>query len=319
MSALRFSVLVPTYRRPQLLRRNLEALDIQTRRPDEVLVSLRREEDPDGVATVAAFRASHPELPVVEVFVEEPGIVPAENALLAAASGDVACFLDDDSIARPFWLEKLAAHFEGDNRIGGVAGPAINVVDGRPQPARARHRNRLIWPGLILDQSTRHTDRAVGVDHFRGANMSLLIQPLRDAGGFDRRLLGDCFRFELDACLVVKAAGYRLLYDPEVEVDHHEAVRTGDAARLARRTVANNAANETYVLMKHFGWFGRLFHPLFAFCIGNFNAPGILWAVAGTLLQPIMRSRFLLGVTYLPAALRGRIRGFNLWLRAGSR
>ena len=147
------------------------------------------------------FTAHYPRLPVRQVLLSQPGIVVAENALLAAATGDVGCFLDDDAVARPFWLENLARHFERDERVGGVAGPAINVVNGAPQPRRARFRNRLLFPGLILDQSTRHTERVVEVDHFRGANMSLRLAPLRAGGGFESALLGDCFRFELDALL----------------------------------------------------------------------------------------------------------------------
>ncbi|TAH36862.1 MAG: glycosyltransferase family 2 protein [Planctomycetota bacterium] len=310
---LRYSVFVPTFRRPELLRRNLEALAVQTRRPDEILVSLRPAEDPEGVAAVDAFAAAHPELKVVPVHVHERGIVVAENALLAAASGDVACFLDDDAIARPFWLEHIARHYERDERVGGVAGPAINVVDGKPQERRARFRNRVIFPGLILDQSTRHTDRVVRVDHYRGANMSLRLAPLRRAGGFDARLRGDCFRFELDACLAVARQGYRLVFDPEVEADHHEAPRgSGNQERFVPATIRNNAANETYVLCKHYGFLGRGAHLVFAFLVGNFPDPGLLWAVAGSLLRPFWPSRYLLGVGALLPAWRGRWLGWRM-------
>ena len=37
-SKLKFSIFLPTLKRPDLLRLNLEALELQTRRPDEVLV-----------------------------------------------------------------------------------------------------------------------------------------------------------------------------------------------------------------------------------------------------------------------------------------
>ena len=54
---LRFSVFVPTLKRPQLLRRNLEALAVQSRAPDEILVSLRPDLDPEGVQVVEQFAA----------------------------------------------------------------------------------------------------------------------------------------------------------------------------------------------------------------------------------------------------------------------
>ena len=52
---LKFSVFLPTLKRPDLLRKNLEALELQTRLPDEVLISLRGDLDPEGVAVVAEF------------------------------------------------------------------------------------------------------------------------------------------------------------------------------------------------------------------------------------------------------------------------
>ena len=49
---LKFSIFLPTLKRPDLLRKNLDALELQTRLPDEVLISLRGDLDPEGVAVV---------------------------------------------------------------------------------------------------------------------------------------------------------------------------------------------------------------------------------------------------------------------------
>lgn len=312
---MRFSIFVPTYKRPELLRRNLEALAVQTRKPDEILVSLRQEEDPEGVAAVEAFCEAHPEMNVKKVWVDIPGIVVAENALLNAATGDVGCLLDDDAIARPFWLENLSRHYEKDNRVGGVAGPAINVIEGVPDPQRARFRNRVLFPGMILDQSTRHTERMVRVDHYRGANMSLRLDALRAHGGFDHNLVGDCFRFELDACLGVAGQGLRLLFDPEVEADHHEAPRQqGNKERFVPETIRNNGANETYVFLKNYNNpVSRSLHMLFAFGVGNFPCPGLAWAVGGGVLRLFWRSRYLLGMGALLPAWKGRIMGWKMY------
>jgi len=309
---LRFSVFVPTLKRPDLLRRNLDALATQSRLPDEILVSLRADLDPEGVAVVDAFIEHHPKLHVVKVLLTEPGIVVAENAILNAATGDVGCLLDDDAIARPFWLENLARHYEKDAGIGGVAGPAIDVVDGSPRQRRARFRNRVLFPGLVLDQSTRHTQRTVRVDHYRGANMSLRLKPLRKQGGFDQNLRGDCFRFEMDACLGVARQGYRLLFDPEVEADHHEAPRVMNTERFNPQAIYNNAANETYVLLKNYGVIGRGCHVIFAFLIGNFPNPGLAWGIGGGILRLFWNNRNLFGFTAIGPAWRGRLEGLRM-------
>ncbi|MDA0667701.1 MAG: glycosyltransferase [Planctomycetota bacterium] len=312
---LRFSVFVPTLKRPDLLRRNLEALALQSRLPDEVLVSLRADLDPEGVETVDNFIQHHSKMNIVKVMLTEPGIVVAENAILNAATGDVGCLLDDDAIARPFWLENIARHYENDARVGGVAGPAINFINGKPEPRHARFRNRVIFPGLIMDQSTRHTDGVVEVDHYRGANMSLRLEPLRKAGGFDANLRGDCFRFEMDACLGVKRQGFRLLFDPEVEVDHHEAPRVLNTERFDATAIFNNAANETYALMKGYGPIGRFVHMVFALLVGNFPCPGLAWGVGGGLLGLVWKNRNLFGMGAIMPAWKGRFEGCRMFLR----
>ena len=309
---LRFSIFVPTLKRPDLLRRNLEALAMQSRLPDEILVSLRGDIDQEGVETVDSFIERNPKLNVVKVMLTEPGIVVAENAILDAATGDVGCLLDDDAIARPFWLENLARHYERDARVGGVAGPAIDVIDGEPRQRRARFRNRVIFPGVVLDQSTRHTDRVLKFDHYRGANMSLRLEPLRKHGGFDGGLRGDCFRFEMDACLGVGRQGFRLLFDPEVEADHHEAPRVLNTGRFNPEAIFNNAANETYVMLKGYGVVGRWCHVLYAFLVGNFPNPGLVWGVGGGVLRLFWKNRNLFGVGAILPAWRGRLEGLRM-------
>jgi GT2 family glycosyltransferase len=310
---LKFSVFLPTLKRPDLLRKNLEALELQTRLPDEVLISLRGDLDPEGVAVVDEFVARNTKLNIVKVMLTAPGIVVAENALLDTATGDVACLIDDDAIARPPWMENIARHYESSSKIGGVAGPPINIVDGEPELKAARWQNRVVFPGFILDQSTRHSKQVVPSQHFRGANMSLLISALRNQGGFESRLLGDCFRYELDACLGVSAQGYRLVFDPEAEVDHYEAPRILNTGRFDAAAIHNNAANETFVLLKHYGFLGRLLHLPFAILIGNFPCPGILWGIMGSLAGLFSKNRYWLGITAVWPAIKGRFAGLKMY------
>ncbi|MDG1405581.1 MAG: hypothetical protein P8R35_05140, partial [Planctomycetota bacterium] len=149
--------------------------------------------------------------------------------------------------------------------------------------------------------------------HFRGANMSLLISALRNQGGFESRLLGDCFRYELDACLGVSAQGYKLVFDPEAEVDHYEAPRILNTGRFDAAAIHNNAANETFVLLKHYGLLGRILHLPFALLIGNFPCPGILWGATGSLAALFCKNRYLLGITAVWPATKGRFTGLKMY------
>ena len=312
---MRFSVLVPTLKRPKLLRRNLEGLALQSRKPDEILVFLRIKHDPDGVATVEAFEKAHPDINLRKITTEEIGtIIFAENSMIEAATGDVCCFLDDDAVPRPFWLENIAKHYESDDQVGGVAGPPINNYGGKPDEKTTRLRNLIFWPGFILDRTTRHTATAVECDHFCGANMSFRRDVLKAVGGFDHRLRGDVHRLELPLGFMCHRMGLKMIMEPQAEVDHYEDVRHDEfGSRFDSVAVCNNAANETYIFLREYGTFSRLAHLVYAFFVGNFANPGLAWGVFGTLARPIWISRFLLGLGATPAAWRGRILGWKMY------
>ncbi len=65
--------------------------------------------------------------------VEQRGLSGARNGGIAAASGEVIAFLDDDALAEPDWLERLAEAYE-DRRVIGVGG-AVDALwlEGRPK------------------------------------------------------------------------------------------------------------------------------------------------------------------------------------------
>ncbi|MBT3340817.1 MAG: glycosyltransferase [Planctomycetes bacterium] len=315
---MRLSVLVPTLKRPKLLRRNLEGLALQSRQPDEILVFLRVKHDLEGVATVEAFEEAHPNINLRKITTDEIGtIIFAENSMIKAATGDVCCFLDDDAVPRPFWLENIARHYEADTQVGGVAGPPINNIAGTPDEKTTRLRNLIFWPGFILDRTTRHTATAVECDHFCGANMSFRADVLKATGGFDPRLRGDVHRLELPLGFMCKRMGLKMIMDPLAEVDHYEDVRHDDfGSRFDSVAVCNNAANETYIFLCEYGPFSRIAHLFYAFLVGNFANPGLAWAVFGTLMRPFWKSRFLLGMGAMPAAWRGRILGQKMYREA---
>jgi cellulose synthase/poly-beta-1,6-N-acetylglucosamine synthase-like glycosyltransferase len=129
-STARVSVLICTRNRRELLRTALDALTRQTRAPDEVVVVNNGSTD----GTEAVLDAFSARLPLRAVWLEQPGIPGARNAALAAATGDILCFTDDDAIADPGWLAAIEDRFLRDPRVGLVGGETL------PDPAQ---------PGLI--------------------------------------------------------------------------------------------------------------------------------------------------------------------------
>ena len=114
------TVLVPTYHRPKDLGRCLEALEKQTRAPNEVLV-VARDGDTETLGLLQSVNRGSL-LALRTVTVTKPGLVAALNAGLDAASGDVIAITDDDAAPHPDWLARIEAHFQADTKVGGVGG-----------------------------------------------------------------------------------------------------------------------------------------------------------------------------------------------------
>ena len=132
MSEPRVSVIVPTYRRPELLVRCLAGIYGQVRPADEVIVVVRRTD----VETLDALTQSQSVLGGVPtiVGVHEPGVVAALAAGFERATGDVIVLTDDDAVARPGWLATLLAHY-ADARVACVGGRDVQD-ETDPEPTR---------------------------------------------------------------------------------------------------------------------------------------------------------------------------------------
>jgi glycosyltransferase involved in cell wall biosynthesis len=130
---MKLSVVIATRDRAAYLARALDALAAQKDAPPfETIVADNG--STDGTASVVTERAAAmPDLQ--RVYVAEPNRAAARNAGIAAASGDIVVFVDDD-----VWLPEdfLAAHARAHAGpvARAVSGPILNVAsyDARPKP-----------------------------------------------------------------------------------------------------------------------------------------------------------------------------------------
>jgi GT2 family glycosyltransferase len=108
------------------------------------------------------------------------GLAGARNTGVAAATGDVVAFLDDDAIAAPHWSARHVAAYEDPNVIG-VGGAVIPAWDSGSSPAW--FPEEFLWVvgcsyrGLPPGRST--------VRNPIGANMSFRRSIFAAAGAFD--------------------------------------------------------------------------------------------------------------------------------------
>lgn len=301
------AVLIPTYHRPQSLVRCLDALKKQSRIPDEVLVMVR-DADAETKALLEHCEFASSTLRVVTVIV--PGVVAALNAGLEAARADIIAITDDDAVPRPDWLARINTHFRADPKVGGVGGRDWLHYDGKVDDGARKVVGRVQWFGRVIGNHHLGVGGPREVCVLKGANMSVrraAIQSVR----FDKRLRGTGAQVhnELAFSLAVKRAGWKLIYDPAVAVDHYLAPRFGEEQR-DRYEWTNAAYNETLSLLEHVTPMRRLVFIIWAVLVGTRSSPGLLqW------LRFLPREGRLAG-KYLRAALTGRIQALNMWRRS---
>jgi GT2 family glycosyltransferase len=295
---MRISVLIVSYRRPQLLQNCLRSLERQTRLPDEVIV-VGVDEDKATARFVQQF-ATTSSFPCIWQSIPVPSVVRQTNLGLEICKSDVVAFTNDDAEPFPDWLERMESYYE-DETIGGVGGrDFIHLEDGRIWEGQADRIGKVTWLGQVHGNHHLSYPSVADVDLLKGVNMSCRRHLL---GPLDFRMArGGQWHWELDACFQIRRAGKRLVFDPCICVDHFHGARPGipDPGFVY-------AANHNLVLSlaKHFGLWRRLAFLAYTFLWGDYPEMGL--AVFGkTYLSRLLRCRDVGFVKLLVPSLRGK-------------
>ena len=304
---LTISVVIPSYRRPKDLARCLDALKKQKRPAEEILVVVR---DTD-TETWTFVQTLNPEfLPLRTATVSVSGVVGAMNAGMDAAGGDIIAFTDDDAAPHTDWLERIEAHFLSDTNIGGVGGRDWVYHGTQLEEGEREVVGQVQWFGRVIGEHHLGVGEAREVDVLKGVNMSFRRSAIGQMH-FDPRMRGTGAQvhFELAFSLGLKRAGWKLIYDPKVAVDHFPAQRFDEDQRHKFNDIAllNAVHNETLVLLEHLQPTQLTAFALWATFVGTRDAPGFLqW------LRFLPKEGTLAGQK-LVASLRGRWQAWETW------
>jgi cellulose synthase/poly-beta-1,6-N-acetylglucosamine synthase-like glycosyltransferase len=282
----RIAVIVPSYRRPADLTRCLRAISSQRRRADQLIVVVRNDDEATGAVLKAPVAAA---LPLTVVTVRASGVVAALNAGLQAVDADIVAFTDDDAAPRPDWLVQIAGHFAADPKLGGVGGRDWVYQHGRIEDDSQSAVGRISWYGRCIGHHHLGVGPPREVDALKGVNMTFRVPALAGVR-FDKRLRGTGAQVcnELGVSLAVKRSGWKLVYDPQIAVDHYPSVRHDEDQRNTFSTAAiyNAAFNETLLLCEHFGLWRRWVFIAWALAIGHHASPGLVQWLRLILTQP---------------------------------
>ncbi len=274
---LRLTVVIPTYQRREALARCLEGLAAGKRLPEETLV-VAHAQDPESGLLEELLAPFGEGIGTRLVWAERAGQIHQMNAGLAAATGDVVCFTDDDCVPRIEWLERLAAPY-ADPTVGGVGGRDVVHHEDRVSDGPGRRVGQVTWYGRVIgNHHLCFPPGLIEVQHLKGANMSFrrAVTPALDP----RMVLGTGSGSlnDTELSLAVRARGYRLVYDPEALVNHYPAPRHGATHRDPNHPeqVYLDAHNWAYCVMKHSSAARRAAFLVYAYTLGCGNRLGMV-------------------------------------------
>lgn len=231
------TTIIPTYRRPQSLRRAIESALAQTYR-DLVIRVFDNASGDETEQVVAALAAADPR---VRYVCRPRNIGAAENFIQAAAGIDtpLCSFLSDDDRLLPEFYAAAVAALATRPQAGMFAGSTLEFDES----GLLQYAPLLWWPRQGVYEPAEAVLRMLGNRHPTWTGIVFRTQTLRDAGGLDPVASAT---LDLDAELRVAArAPIVVSFVPcAVYVSHAGSVSAGETAAVIpgyERIIANIA------------------------------------------------------------------------------
>jgi GT2 family glycosyltransferase/SAM-dependent methyltransferase len=236
-TAADLTVVIPTRARPDILRRQMDALARQTVTGFDVIVVVDGIDQPSPEVRGARILSK-----------EHGGPGAARNFGVRAATTPLVLFLGDDMLATPTVVE---SHLERHSRLPEREVVVLGHVDWHPELGRNPILSWLDWSASQFDYENI-TGEDAGWGRFYSSNVSFKREFFVACGGFDEDFV---FYYEdLDAGRRFHEKGMRLVYDRKARVQHHHQY---DMERIARR-FEGVARGEHMMAAKH-PWFEPFF------------------------------------------------------------
>jgi GT2 family glycosyltransferase len=235
----RTSVVIPSFRQAHLLFQTLESLRAcHSEEPFELVIV---DNGSDGETHELLDRLVNVR---VQRNVRNLGFGAACALGAQLSRGSYVCFLNNDTIVTPGWLQALVATLEGHAGCGAVGSRLVHP-DGRLQEAGG-----IVWRdgsgwgyGRGLDPEAPEVTYPREVDYCSAASLLVRRDLFLRLGGFDERY-APAYYEDTDLCIALWAAGHKVVYEPRSVVFHLEYGSSGEerAVALHRRNQQKLAA-----------------------------------------------------------------------------
>lgn len=237
------SIVIPTYKRKDSLVRLLKSLKTEVNDSTEVIIVeqiFNNEKEYRKVTHENNINLKY-------FFLKEASTSKAKNYGVKRAKGKYILFLDDDVIAKKRLIRNHLKNFENKN-ICAVVGKCVTV--GQKVEPERKNIGRISFLGKFTDGFTSSIRQEV--DTVIGCNAFWRKDVLDKINGFDERFTGNAMREESDLSLRAKKLGFKIIYDPSVEIEHLRAETGGNRKTEGRiKWYFDFFSNETYFFLKH--------------------------------------------------------------------
>jgi GT2 family glycosyltransferase len=250
-----YSIVIPTYRRPDMLAGCLESLcaaDYPLDRIEVVVVDNGGTQNSRAAADPFSNRVAIRYL----VNRRNRGYGYSVNRGIVESAGERVLLLNDDARPEPDLFRECDQLLESDPTIGCVGCRAVEVG----YVNSGDHIGKIDASGNILANFNLDCDAVLDVDHVYGFCYVFTRKAVDLAGLNDRTLLARPYstgdRIETDHCLMIRRAGLRVVYNPRM-VAQHLAKPRPDISETSLAWTRNSIRNTLYFYLKHYGVFGK--------------------------------------------------------------
>lgn len=274
--SLRIAAAIPTRNRPDDLVAAVDSILAQRRPPDGLIIVDQSPGDESRRRVEARFRQG---ATIRLTYVHDPaiaGLVPAKQVAAELSGADILCFLEDDVVLEPEYIEEIETGFRGRADMLGCCGVVTNLPSLPPFYGGMFH---LFHRGIFHDPRVGIHGRFEGCGHSLipssalSGGLSAWRREVFDAIPFD--VANDFFMLEdIDFSTRAEARfGPRFFINPNARLAHNMSPL--NRARLGER---QRRKLREYVLFykKRSAIPGAL--------------PNLLWLLPGLLLEALMQA-----------------------------
>ena len=193
----------------------------------------------DNASTDGSREMIKTKFPLVRLIenTENLGFIKASNQGLKIAKSRYSMLLNDDTIVRDGALDKLVEFMDNHPEAGACGAKLLNI-DGTIQRQ-----------GGIFGSKFYLSHKPIPVDFVIGAALVVRGEVIDKVGIMDENLF--FYNDDLDWCLSIRKAGYKIYFVPEAEIIHYGGYSS--RRTFKRRLFVEGFKGGLYFCRKHYG------------------------------------------------------------------